>query len=84
MFSWNGRLYYTLSGDARLYYRWFTPESGTLGADTFVASGATDGRNWSTVTGMAWPPAASSTPPPPAPSPPSPSRAASPPGPQPW
>ena len=42
MFFWNGRL----------YYRWFTPESGTLGADTFVASGATDGRNWSTVTGM--------------------------------
>jgi hypothetical protein len=52
MFFWNGRLYYTLSGDARLYFRWFTPESGTLGADTFVASGATDGRNWSTVTGM--------------------------------
>ena len=24
MFFWNGRLYYTLSGDARLYYRWFT------------------------------------------------------------
>jgi hypothetical protein len=42
MFFWNGRLYYTLSGDARLYYRWFTPESGILGADTFVASGATD------------------------------------------
>ena len=44
MFFWNGRL----------YFRWFTPESGTLGADTFVDSGATDGR-----TG----------PPPPAPSP---------------
>jgi hypothetical protein len=55
MFLWNGRLYYTLSGDARLYYRWFTPESGTLGADTFVASGATDGRNWSTVTGTTLP-----------------------------
>jgi hypothetical protein len=27
----------------RLYFRWLTPESGTLGADTFVASGATDG-----------------------------------------
>jgi hypothetical protein len=36
----------------RLYFRWFTPESGTLGADTFVASGATDGHNLSTVTGM--------------------------------
>jgi hypothetical protein len=52
MFFWNGRLYYTLSGDTRLYYRWFTPESGILGADTFVASGATDGRNWSTVNGL--------------------------------
>jgi hypothetical protein len=54
MFFWNGRLYYTLNGgDTRLYYRWFTPESGTLGADTFVASGATDGRDWSTVNGLA-------------------------------
>jgi hypothetical protein len=53
MFFWNGRLYYTLNGgDPRLYYRWFTPESGTIGADTFVASGAGDGRDWSTVTGM--------------------------------
>jgi hypothetical protein len=54
MFFWNGRLYYTLNGgDTRLYYRWFTPESGTLGADTFVASGATDGRDWSIVNGLA-------------------------------
>jgi hypothetical protein len=52
MFLWNGRLYYTLSADPRLYSRWFTPQSGTIGADTFVASGAGDGRNWSTVTGM--------------------------------
>jgi hypothetical protein len=52
MFFWNGRLYYALSGDTRLYYRWFTPQSGILGADTFVVSGATDGRNWSTVNGM--------------------------------
>jgi hypothetical protein len=52
MFFWNGRLYYTVSGDARLYYRWFTPESGVIGADTFVASGATDGRNWAGVSGM--------------------------------
>jgi len=52
MFFWNGRLSYTLSGDTRLYYRWCTPESGVIGADTFIASGATDGRNWSTVSGM--------------------------------
>ena len=52
MFFWNGRLYYTLTGDTRLYYRWFTPESATVGADTFTASGVTDGRNWSGVSGM--------------------------------
>jgi hypothetical protein len=52
MLFWNGRLYYTLSGDARLYCRWFTPESGALGADTFVASGAGDGRNWTSDSGM--------------------------------
>jgi hypothetical protein len=52
MFFWNGRLYYTLTGDTRLYYRWFTPESGVIGADTFTASGVTDGRDWSTVNGM--------------------------------
>jgi hypothetical protein len=52
MFLWDGRLYYTLAGDTRLYYRWFTPESATVGADTFVASGATDGRDWSTVAGL--------------------------------
>ena len=52
MFFWNGRLYYTLTGDTHLYYRWFTPESGVIGADTFVASGATDGRNWAGVSGM--------------------------------
>jgi hypothetical protein len=42
MYFWNGRL----------YDRWFTPESGVVGADTFTASGAGDGRNWSTVNGM--------------------------------
>ena len=43
MSFWNGRLYYTLTGDTRLYYRRFTPEGGVVGADTFVASGAGDG-----------------------------------------
>jgi hypothetical protein len=54
MFLWNGRLYYTLSNDVRLFYRYFTPESGVVGADTFWVSGGTsiDGRNWSTVSGM--------------------------------
>jgi hypothetical protein len=52
MFFDAGRIYYTLSADPRLYYRYFTPESGIVGADVFVASGDGDGRNWSSVTGM--------------------------------
>ncbi len=48
----NGRLYYTRSGDARLYYRYFTLESGVVGAETFTASGNGDGFNWSDVSGM--------------------------------
>jgi hypothetical protein len=44
----SGRLYYTLSGDARLLYRYFTPESGVVGAETFVAAAS----GWSTVSGM--------------------------------
>lgn len=52
MFFDGGRLYYTLAGDARLYARYFTPESGVVGADAFVVSGAGDGRDWSLVRGM--------------------------------
>jgi hypothetical protein len=48
----NGRLYYTLRGDDRLLYRYFTPESGILGAETYVASPATDGIGWGQVRGM--------------------------------
>jgi hypothetical protein len=44
----SGRLYYTLSGDARLLYRYFTPESGVVGAETFTASAT----GWSSVSGM--------------------------------
>ncbi|CAN5285718.1 hypothetical protein BH20ACT24_BH20ACT24_16650 [soil metagenome] len=52
MFFDKGRLYYTVAGDARLFYRYFTDESRIIGAETFVASGDGDGLNWSTVTGM--------------------------------
>ena len=44
------RLYYTLFGDSRLYYRYFTPESEVVGAQTFVAD--TGGVNFSTVAGL--------------------------------
>jgi hypothetical protein len=40
------RIYYTLFGDSRLYYRYFTPESEVVGAQTFVAdSGGVDFAN---------------------------------------
>ena len=52
MFFSNGRLYYTVQGDTRLYYRYFTPESDVVGAETFTASGAGDGLDWSAVQGM--------------------------------
>lgn len=32
------RIYYTLRGDQRLYYRYYTPESEIVGAQTFVAA----------------------------------------------
>ena len=41
MMYWQGRLYYTLSGQSGLFYRWFTPDSGIVGADKFTVSGAT-------------------------------------------
>jgi hypothetical protein len=52
MFFDDGRIYYARSGDSHLFYRYFAPESGVVGADEFVASGNGDGRNWSGVNGM--------------------------------
>jgi hypothetical protein len=43
------RLYFTVAGDANLYWRWFTPESRIIGAERFVAGG---GVNWATATGV--------------------------------
>jgi hypothetical protein len=37
----NGRLYYTLTTSSGLFWRWFNPDSGTVGADKFTVSGAT-------------------------------------------
>lgn len=47
-----GRLYYTVSGDARLFYRYFTPESGVVGAQTFVVTGPDDGFEWDSARGI--------------------------------
>ena len=47
-----GRLYYSVAGDRRLFFRYFTPESGVVGAETFVASGAGDGFDWRGVRGL--------------------------------
>jgi len=52
MFFDNGRLYYTVSGDHRLHYRYFTPESAVVGAESFVAGGEGDGLDWSGVRGL--------------------------------
>ncbi len=51
MFYRQGRIYYTVAGDSRLFYRYFTPESQILGANIFVASTG-DGVSWTKVRGM--------------------------------
>ncbi len=52
LFFDNGRFYYTVKGDPRLYYRYFTPQSQIVGASLFVASTEADGVPWSQVRGM--------------------------------
>jgi hypothetical protein len=52
MFYDRGRLYYTVAGDRRLRYRYFSPESGVVGAEAFVVSGESDGLNWSGTEGV--------------------------------
>ena len=44
------RIYYTTAGDSRLYYRYFTPESEVVGAQTFEL--APPGVSFATVAGM--------------------------------
>ena len=61
MFYDQGRIYYTVNrttntvNNNKLYYRYFTPESGVVGANLFVASSnpADTTVPWSTVRGMA-------------------------------
>jgi PKD repeat protein len=47
-----GRLYYTLAGSPSLYYRWFNPESGVVGAQRFVASNGVAGLDLADARGM--------------------------------
>lgn len=47
-----GRLYFTLSGQSSLYYRYFEPQSGIVGGQRFTAQGSTSDTTWSQVGGM--------------------------------
>jgi hypothetical protein len=49
MYFDGGRIYYTLSRDSRLHYRYFTPESGIVGVDDFLVSGPI---SWADTTGL--------------------------------
>jgi hypothetical protein len=52
MFYANHGIYYTVEGDARMYYRYFTQESRIVGAEVWTVSGAGDGLNWSSTRGL--------------------------------
>ena len=52
MFFADGRLFYTVNGDPRLYWRWFEPQSRIVGAQRFIASGNGDGLDWSAARGI--------------------------------
>jgi hypothetical protein len=52
MFYSAGRIYYTESGSHYLYWRWFEPEDGLVGAQEFIASGNGDGLDWISTTGV--------------------------------
>lgn len=52
MFFQNGRMYYTVEGNPRLYYRYFEPEDDVVGANLFVANANSAVYPWGDVRGM--------------------------------
>jgi hypothetical protein len=48
----DARLYYTLAGQAQLYYRYFEPESRVVGAVRFEGPGSGNGIDWRDTSGM--------------------------------
>ncbi|MCR6030367.1 hypothetical protein GGQ22_02795 [Nocardioides sp. zg-579] len=52
MFLDDNRVYFTLAGDPTLYYRYFTPESGVVGAQRYVASTGVSGLDLRQARGM--------------------------------
>jgi hypothetical protein len=52
MFLQDGRLYYTVLGDDRLYYRYFELDDRAIGAVTFIADGPGSAFDWGSVRGM--------------------------------
>ncbi|WP_432476746.1 hypothetical protein [Nocardioides sp. GXQ0305] len=46
-----GRMYYTIGGQNQLYYRYFTPDSSTVGGVRFTVPNTGTGIDWGRVTG---------------------------------
>ena len=46
-----GKLLYTVAGNAQLYSRWFSIESGIVGSEQFVADPGTAGAGWNSAVG---------------------------------